>query len=74
MADNGVSTAEGSGRTAAHKRSRDIQDEDPAVRDGEIDIDGRPLLKSDSYFADDDDVGPMPMEDAPKKKRKGIFS
>lgn len=48
MADNGVSMAEASGSAATHKRSRDIGDEDPAARDGEIDADGRSLSKFNS--------------------------
>src|SRR5579862_1083661 len=37
MADNAVSISEASSNAATHKRSRDIEDDDPASRDGEID-------------------------------------
>jgi hypothetical protein len=46
------------------KRTRGDEDDDTAeARDGQIDVDGSSK-----------DVGPMPVEDVPKKKRRGRLS
>ena len=56
------------------KRSRDIGgDNDKQIKDGEADVNG--IIHTFStgvlIYSDDEDVGPMPVEDAPKKKRRG---
>lgn len=78
MADNGVSERTESANGGSQKRSlRDVQDDEAAAaRDGQIDVYGKLIIMMNiSYFLDeDDDVGPMPVEDIPKKKRRGTTS
>jgi hypothetical protein len=75
MADNGVRTGGSASGSSSQKRARETEDDVSLnARDSQVDADGIVSHHISSNTADDEDVGPMPIERATTKKRKGLVS
>jgi hypothetical protein len=72
MADNAVRMGGSASGSSSQKRARETEDDVSLnARDPQVDADGIVSHHLSSNTADDEDVGPMPIERATTKKRKG---